>query len=755
MLLLLALALSPGQSEPASRLHVQDAAGRAIVQATARCGTRTARADPAGDIALACAGPLLLQADGFRSVTVAAGTSLIILAPAEVTAAVTSVTGADSLPVGEAARTVYTLSAAELHAYPALTLDETLRQHAGFELFRRAPSRVANPTSEGISLRGLGSTAVSRTLVLEDGAPLNDPFGGWIHWNENPAQAVQTVELVTGGGSDLYGSSALGGVIDITPVSPIRPTLALEASAGAQDTSDFQGTSSFASQAMNGLLAGESLRTAGYIVVAPGLAGPIDTPANVRSQAYHAELGRRQESQDAGFARDPRSHAFLTGNVLNEDRNNGTPLQTNATRLWRYLAGYDVPAGERTEARLRLFGSDEGYRQTFTSTNAARTAETLTRLQRVHTQELGGTLNVAIHFSHFALLAGTDVRDLRGIDSEVPIAANTPNGLQDVTARQRYVGGFAELLESAGKWSGAISLRLDHSANLDTQTFAQARAGAAITAAPQPDRAELIASPRLGITRALGATSSAHVSAFRAFRAASMNELYRTGQVGQQTTLANPALNSERATGVEAGLESAPSPRISFKTTYFWTVINRPVSAVLLSQTATSSTSMRENLGQLVSQGVEAAADFHLTRVLSATAGYQFANAVVTRFAPQPALVGLRIPQVPQHSLTGQVRLASARQGELTLAVRGSSLAFDDANNQFPLASFVQLDVYGRRSLVPRRTGGRLDAFFLIQNLTGQRQQVARTPILTLGSPVFAEAGLRFRLGRPDSSPAF
>jgi outer membrane receptor for ferrienterochelin and colicin len=80
-----------------------------------------------------------------------------------------------SVELGATANTVSTLSAHELTQYPALTLDERLRQHAGFELFRRSSSWVANPTSEGISLRELGSTAASRTLVLSSGVPLNDP----------------------------------------------------------------------------------------------------------------------------------------------------------------------------------------------------------------------------------------------------------------------------------------------------------------------------------------------------------------------------------------------------------------------------------------------------------------------------------------------------------------------------------------------------------------------------------------------------
>src|SRR6202008_4492240 len=101
-------------------------------------------------------------------------------------------------------------------ATPAL--DGKLRQVPGVELFRRSSSLVANPTSQGISLRGLGSTAASRTLVVSDDVPLNDPYGGWIHWEEMPELAVRSVEVVRGGASDLYGSSAIGGVISILPV---------------------------------------------------------------------------------------------------------------------------------------------------------------------------------------------------------------------------------------------------------------------------------------------------------------------------------------------------------------------------------------------------------------------------------------------------------------------------------------------------------------------------------------------------------
>jgi hypothetical protein len=63
------------------------------------------------------------------------------------------------------------------------------------------------------------------------------------------------------------------------------------------------------------------------------------------------------------------------------------------------------------------------------------------------------------------------------------------------------------------------------------------------------------------------------------------------------------------------------------------------------------------------------------------------------------------------------------------------------------LAGFFEMDVSGRRDLGRRLAAGRMDVFFVVQNLTNQRQQVARTPILTLGTPIFGEAGLHINFG--------
>jgi outer membrane receptor protein involved in Fe transport len=74
--------------------------------------------------------------------------------------------------IGEVPASVVVLERAALDVTAAPTIDDALRQVVGFSLFRRTGSRAANPTVQGVSLRGLGASGASRALVLMDGLPL-------------------------------------------------------------------------------------------------------------------------------------------------------------------------------------------------------------------------------------------------------------------------------------------------------------------------------------------------------------------------------------------------------------------------------------------------------------------------------------------------------------------------------------------------------------------------------------------------------
>src|SRR5258705_664446 len=89
------------------------------------------------------------------------------------------VTASHGSRLPETAGSSVVVSATALANSPSLRVDDLLRQVPGFSLLRRSSSRTANPTTQGVSMRGMGGSGASRALVLADAVPLGDPFGGW------------------------------------------------------------------------------------------------------------------------------------------------------------------------------------------------------------------------------------------------------------------------------------------------------------------------------------------------------------------------------------------------------------------------------------------------------------------------------------------------------------------------------------------------------------------------------------------------
>ncbi len=714
----------------------------AAVAVTSQGHTIRTTTDKSGQFAVSLeSGPqavVRVQIAGFapQQVSIQADDAITLkLSPAAVSEnVVVSATGTTVSEIDNPA-SVKIVTATQLQEASSTFLDDKLRQVTGLELFRRSSSRVANPTSQGVSLRGLGSTAASRTLVLADSIPQNDGFGGWIHWDEIPQNTLQEVEVLRGGASDLYGSSAIGGVIDLLQQPPGAASYDAEFDYGSQNTPHGVVSGTLAHGPWSGLLAGEFLRTDGYITVAPNQRGPVDIPANVDYENAHVDI-RRVLGQ--------RGSAFLRGNVLDESRDNGTPLTTNATRLWRYASGVDWTPTKTGALSLRLFGSTENYRQSFSSVNVSRTAERLTRLQQVPSQELGASAKwVQSLGSKVTLVGGADTRDIRATDLENPISGGSISGVVDTTSRQRISGFYGQALMQLSKWTLIGALRGDYFANLDTHTINQTFPNPAITTT-LPNRSETVASPKLGVVRRITSNVAITATGFRAFRAPTMNELYRTSQVGQQLTLANPNLLSERATGWEVGVQIAqPSRNSILRASYFWTEVNRPITALTISTSATQIINQRANLGQIQSRGINIDYQSQVRSWMSVNAGYQFAQATVTRFDQQPSLVGNWIPQVPQQMGSAQIRFFRQKWGLLSLQGRASGRQYDDDKNQFLLHSYFRFDIYGSHEV-----GSNVELFVAAENLFDRAIEVGRTPILTLGTPRVARVGIRIHSRR-------
>ncbi len=726
---------------------VQDASGAPIsgaqVELRAKSYSAMVTTSPTGEFSFervpASSGTIIVQAVGFgegRLNWSAASTKParleITLRPAGLAQSVT-VTARTPTPLAQSPTSDRQLTQQDVANSPNLTLDETLRQIPGFSLFRRSSSRTANPTTQGVSLRGLGANGASRALVLEDGIPMNDSFGGWVYWDRIPEESVESIEVSQEGGSSLYGSDALGGVVEFFTRPPEDKGLSLETSYGNQNTPDVSLWTGGTWHGWEGSFAGEAFHTDGYVLVPEPYRGVIDTRAGSQHGTADLRIGKKFGNGSDVFAR---------GWFLSESRANGTPDQVNDTRLGEGALGADLQLGRFGALTLRFYGDAQTYNQTFSSIAADRNGETLTNIQAVPAQELGGSaVWLRVLGKRQTLVAGVDTQEVRGRSNERLVLAGkeTSSG-----GRQRNTGVFGEdIIQLARHWTLSASARFDRWSNFDASSIAAPFSSPPTTTlTPYPDRSYNAFSPRLILVQQVNARVSWSASVYRAFRAPTLNELYRPFRVGNVVTDANSDLRAERLTGGEAGVSLNVVPRrLLIRGTGFFNEIIDPVANVTLSTTPALITRQRQNLGRTRAPGAEIDVTAGITDRLSLTAGYQYVDATVTSFPTDPGLVGLWVAQVPHHVLTFQARYQNPARISFAVDGRMVGKQFDDDRNHFPLGRFFVLD-----AMAWRRIGRGAEIFAAAENLFNAQYSINATPVPQVGMPIAVRAGIRFNL---------
>jgi outer membrane receptor protein involved in Fe transport len=631
--------------------------------------------------------------------------------------------------VADTPASVAIVPAAALRVTASGFLDDALRQVVGFSLFRRTGSRTANPTAQGVSLRGLGASGASRALVLADGVPLNDPFGGWVYWARLPRLAVERIEVLRGGAADLYGSGALGGAVQLVSTGA-RDGRALEAELAAGEASTFDG--SLSARAARGdwaaRLSAEGYTTDGYVPVAEPFRGPVDSEAASRHFSLDASLERRAFGD---------GRAFLRLQGYDEDRENGTALQTNDTRIGLAALGLDWGRAESGRTALRLWAETQTYHQTFTAIAADRTREDLTRQQRVPADALGASAQWARALgSRQRLLVGAEARHVSGTTEEVAFVRGTATATVDAGGDE--TGGalfLQDLLQAHPRLLVSGTVRLDAWALGGGRSVTTPLATGVAATTTYPDRDETALSPRLGLVFRARPGLSLTASGYGAFRAPTLNELYRSFRVGDTLTLANAALAPERLWGGEAGA-LVTHGRHTLRVTAFSADVTDAVANVTVATAPGLITRERQNVGRTRSRGLEAEADLRLSDRAVVTAGYALTDARVVSFPADPTLEGRRVPQVPKHQATLQARYEGRLRLGLQLRLTGD--AWEDDRNELELASAAQLDLFAGYALSPS-----VLVFAAAENVTDAEIVAARTPVPGLAAPRQLRAGLR------------
>lgn len=605
-------------------------------------------------------------------------------------------------------------------------LEDVLSSAAGFQQFRRSDSRSANPSAQGVTLRGLGGNATSRTLVLLDGVPIADPFFGYVPFAALPFERLDRAVLMRGGGTGAFGAGAVAGTLELFSAGP-KDLGTLFANALANDRGETELSASYAPRLGEGFAVASARwdRGQGFWTTPTGQRAPASTRA--RFDSWSTSL---------------RAVAPLSPDVELQAR----ALLFDDHRTLRFAGADSTSSGG--DASLRLIGRGDwqfdvlGYVQARDFSNVVISATSFRKTldqRKTPSTGLGGKIELRPPLGkNNAVRLGVDWRRASGEMQEEAYSAVT--GL--VTAR-RVAGGansdlgfFAEHDWTLGQVLLTMSARADRW-SISSGRFREIAANGATTSnLTFANRSGWQGSFRGGVLLDAGSGFKLRGSAYTGLRLPTLNELYRPFTVFPVTTRANAALANERLEGFEAGIDFEPSTNLHLQLTLF----DNRVKGAIANVTIGPNLRERRNVDAVRSRGIEAGLTARFGR-FDFDATLSAIDAEVEATGISAALDGKRPAQVPKFAASATLAWRPAEGALLAATLRHTGAQFEDdlESDRLPAATTLDLVV-----TVP--LSSQIGLILRGENLTGT-EIVTRNQggSIDLGAPRTVWAGVKLK----------
>lgn len=641
---------------------------------------------------------------------------------------------------------VNVIGAPEIKASPATSVPDLLRRIPGFTLRDFQSGLVSGPSQSIVSFRGLGGSSAGRVLVLLDGVPVGDPFSGWLDWGRIPVPMLASAEIIRGGGSIIWGSRALGGVVNLRTIEAAHNGLSIVGERGSFHTSHGAGAATLKRGKAKGVLAADYIDTDGFILTPPDQAGPVDAPKAVRNSAITGKLT---------YDLSPQLQGWISGSAF-----------TGGERPW---GNRDYQRFNEGRAGVRWLSQSHGIvtasifaNQRFAGTksfsiNTDRTTATPQRFGRSPADSHG-------LFAQWTQLVAKRHEISSGIDFTSTGGSLTENYafVSDVPTQQRKAGGnqqFAGIfLQDAADLGQALrmvaSLRLDNVRSLNGErTIRSLPSETVLTDSTISDHTDTRLTWSLGFRRQQMSWLALRVNAYEAFRAPSMYEMYhpRFSSRGGVTE-ANALLDAEQLRGLEGGIDLEIGATFLARVTTFTNRVASPIMDITIATAgstaeiippcglmpARQTCSQRQNVPALKSNGVESDFNWKPSRIWSFNAAYSYSSTRVS--APGQPVDGKEALRSAPHSATAGISFEMPRLFAAAVEARYISSRFEDDLNTIKLAQF---SVVGMR--ISRNLGRRVSAHLKVENLFNRKFEITRTRagLAELGAPRWITVGMR------------
>jgi len=655
--------------------------------------------------------------------------------------------------VREVPANIAVLGVPEIQRSAARTVSDFLRVIPGYTTKDYQSSVVSHPSRQAPALRGLGGTSASRTLVLLDGVPMNEPFAGWVFWPRVPLALVKQAEVVRGGGAGVWGDRALGGVINLITVDPRETSLTLTQTSGSFGAMRSSVVATGRYERAGVLLAGEYFDTDGYLNVPANIRGTIDEKVDSRNSAIFGKVM---------FDATSSLRLFVGGNYMDDFRHNGTALRDNSTTLRDVRGGlrWLTPDGGLISATSYIGSS--GYENFFTNEALDRNSEIPSLYQfAVPTHSSGAQVQWSKELSSVhRLTLGTDLSWVDGeVNEDFNFQQTSFASRRRVFGEQRLFGLYAQEALSLGpRWRVLANVRHDRFRNQSARRIERNLRTNAITLdTAYASTSDSRTAYSLGLRTQASDAVALRASVYSSFRSPTLNELYKPfREAGNIITESNPQLKPESLTGIDVGADLTLGDNVTARVTGFWSVVKDPALEVTLALAGATGRQIppcgfvpaggtcrrRENIEEFRTSGIETEIEARPNRYWTLGGSYSWNPTEITKSPTQQQLVGKVARGTAEHQGTLLVGFDNPDIVALNLTTRFVGSRFDDDVNVLPLASFTVVDVRASRRLTSSA-----NAFVTVENLFDRAYPVTRAAngFVRIGGPRFIEGGLQYR----------
>lgn len=623
----------------------------------------------------------------------------------------------------------------QIQGTPARTIDDVLRRVPSIDL-PIAGTNEQHPTNTIVSMRGLSGI---RSLVLLDGVPINDPFFGYVQWSEVPLETIDRVEVVRGGGAPLWGNYAMGGVINILTKPIDKSGLVAEAAGGSRGTYRASGHAALAGDGFGIGLDGGISRSDGYIEQVESARGAATVPTSFTARTIAV-------SGNADLASDLTARARVS--YYDNDQTFLTRANTNNQRTWRYTGTLSWTPREGGSIDLTGFHNDER----FVTNNPGspegadpNDVEFVQNSHRTRANDWGASLIWTQTFSGVirSLSAGADYHGIRGSDrARIFDDTGALVRIDTGSGNQRFLGGFAQAdIRPVDRLQLLLSVRYQDFYSYNGVDDTPGGLGKVAS------RHDNDVDPRLSIRYQLPAGFALRGAIYRAFRAPTLDNLYRGASVPGYILYSNAALKPETLEGVEAGFDVDRGP-IRFQATAYASRISDFLTYRYLDPTTLPAGfdigARLINAGRARSRGVEAELTWRPSPTLTGTIAYTYADSIVTRNPEDPASIGVQQPGIPRHRASASLDWTGPYGIRISPRVRYLSRTNGDPDAIYRTDAHFVADLSA--SVAVRRE---VEVFGQIENLF-DRRYIGTNDGFTAplyGKPFTAVAGVRLKLG--------